>query len=633
MISSSSAWATIRPLRTLLVVVRTGVTLTRLLDVLTLTAGDKRIQTYFTYDPDNPPNFAAGTPGFLDRLEAPLIPWPDAVSRRFDLALAASENDRLHELDAPILLVPHGLGFHKYYPGSTTISGMDPSRLVHDGRVVPAAIALTHPAELAVLAAACPPAVPRAVVVGDPCLDRMIAGRHRVPLYRAALGAHARTLVVLASTWGPDGLWGRFPDLLEVLAATLPADEFAVAAILHPGIWSAHGPWQVRAWLERAAAAGLRIVSPEDGWQATLSAADLVVSDAGSLSLYAALLGRPLLLAGGGPTVVPGSAMERLLASAPRLSPASDLLEQVQEALRATAPRLSPASDLPEQVQEALRATAPPLSPASDLPEQVQEALRATAPPLSPASDLPKQVRDALRATAPPPSPASDLLEQVREALRAVGDDAAGARFPPASDRLRDPVPAGVVDAPGACAERLRPLIYRLLDLPEPPSPGVLPPPSMPVSPGTPIPALVVDALITDGVASVRRFPAFIDAPPGRGDRDYRHVVAEVATAAYGRLGGAAVLRADVTASLDRWRRDAGVLLAEWPVAALVTGVDAEERCHVVTRSGDAWTLAADVDDPGVLASLVYLHLKDPGVRLDALRLGDRLVPVSAERR
>ncbi|WP_033337518.1 serine/threonine-protein kinase [Catenuloplanes japonicus] len=543
MISPSSAWATLRPSHTLLVVVRTGVTLTRLLDVLTLTADDRRIQTVFTHDPDNPPIFSAGTPGFLHRLAAPLITWQEAVSRRFDLAVAASENDRLHELDAPILLVPHGLGFHKYYPGTTTISGMDPDRLTHQGRVVPAAIALTHPGELPVLAAACPPAAARAVVVGDPCLDRMLAGRHRVPLYRGGLGARERTLVVFASTWGPDSLLGLAPGLPERLAAALPADEFAVAAVLHPGIWSAHGPWQVRAWLSRATAAGLRVISPEDGWQATLTAADLVVSDAGSLSLYAALLGRPLLLAGGGPTVVPGSAMESLLARAPRLTPGGDLLAQVRGAL---------------------------------------------APP------------DAGVAWSSGRAPTSGY------------------------------VPAGVVDSPGACASRLRPLIYRLLGLPEPSSPAVLPPPTAPSATASPVPAYVVDALVTDGVAALRRFPAFLDAPPSRDERDHRHVIADLATATHGQLTGATVVRADVHTSPRAWRRDAEVLLSAWPSAVLVTGVDRDSRCHTLSRDGVLFTLTADVDDPAVLASLAYLHLKDPAVRLDMLRLGSRLVPVDS---
>ncbi|MDP9795391.1 hypothetical protein J2S43_003903 [Catenuloplanes nepalensis] len=514
------AWATVAPARTLLVVVRTGTTLGRLLDVLTLTAADHRIQTVFTHDPDHPPIFAAGTAEFLNRLQAPVISWSDAAATRFDLAIAASENDRLHELDAPILLIPHGLGFHKYYPGGTTISGMNPDRLVHEGRVVPAAIALTHPDELSLLATTCPPAVPHAVVVGDPSLDRMLAARHRVPAFRAALGARGRTLAVLASTWGPDSLLGRFPDLPERLAAALPVDEYAIAAILHPGIWSAHGPWQVRAWLSRATASGVRVIPPESGWQATLTAADLVVSDAGSLSLYAALLGKPLLLTPGGPTVVPDTAIADLLTTAPRLAPDRDLLPQIK-----TIPH--------------------------------------------------------------------------------------GYAVPPA------------VDTPGTCAPRLRSLIYRLLDLAEPATPAELPPPPAPVSTDSAISAYVVDAPITDGIASLRRFPATLPSPPEREPADHRHTLADLRHATHGQLAGATIIH---TAS----RHDAAALLATWPSVALVTTTDREGHCHAVPRTGPTTTLTADGCDPTLLASLAYLRLRQPGLRTDVFRIGDRLIPVTS---
>src|SRR5690606_805939 len=115
------------------------------LDVVALLASDTRVQVVFTYDDQRPALFDAGVREVLGELGAPVIPWQQAVSSRFDLAVAASENDALHELDATVLLVPHGVGYQKFYPGTTTVAGMDRTRLLHDGRVVPDVIALSHP--------------------------------------------------------------------------------------------------------------------------------------------------------------------------------------------------------------------------------------------------------------------------------------------------------------------------------------------------------------------------------------------------------------------------------------------------------------------------------------------------------
>ncbi|WP_134046266.1 hypothetical protein [Amycolatopsis arida] len=315
----------------MLVVVRTVTTLTRLLDILALLERDRRVQVVFTHAEGNRAIFAAGVPDLLRALGAPVIPWEQATKAPVDLVLAASENDDLHELPGPVLLVPHGLGYQKHYPGSRVTSGMDPDRLVHAGRVVPAAIALSHPEQAEQLRAACPPAVPRAVVVGDPCHDRMLASAHRTARYRRALGTGDRALVVLASTWGPESLLGSWPELPAALLGRLPLDSYQVAAVLHPGIWAAHGPWQVRGWLTDARRAGLVLVPPERGWQAALLAADCVVTDTGSAALYAAAVDEPVLLGARGGSTVPGSPLAALAATAPALGPGDDLRARIDE--------------------------------------------------------------------------------------------------------------------------------------------------------------------------------------------------------------------------------------------------------------------------------------------------------------
>jgi hypothetical protein len=303
--------------------------LTRLLDIVTLIETDHRVQVVFTTDPANAAIFRRGLEAFLARLDAVVVPWDEAVASRFDLIVAASENDRLEQLTGPILLVPHGIGFQKHYPGGRTVAGMNPDRLIHNGDVVPTTIGISHIDQHAQLTVRCPPAGSRTALIGDPALDRLLASQHRRPLYRADLGGTGRTLVLLASTWGPESLLGRFPHLPAQVAKALPVDEYRTAAVLHPGVWAAHGAWQVRAWLARATAAGVQVISP-DRWQSALIAADCVVSDQGSIALYAAALDIPLLLAPGDSSqTVPDSPLALLAAKAARLDVTGDLWHQL----------------------------------------------------------------------------------------------------------------------------------------------------------------------------------------------------------------------------------------------------------------------------------------------------------------
>jgi hypothetical protein len=290
--------------RTVLVVVPFLVAGIRLMDVLALLKSDHRIVVMFTVAPA--PNGAVchGAEEFVRAQGGFLLPWQQAVQSEFDLVLAASDV-AVEQLHGKVLLLPHGAGVmasrlraRSAGPDAQPTHGLDRGTLVHRGRLVPAALALTHEDELAVLRESCPEAVPVAVMAGDICFDRLVASTPLRERYRQALNVTSgQRLLVVTSTWQPESVLGRHPDLLERLLRELPSDEYRVAAVLHPNIWGVHGAWQVRAWLADCLRAGLWLLPPEEGWRAALVAADGVVGDHGSVTSYGAAIGAPVMLA------------------------------------------------------------------------------------------------------------------------------------------------------------------------------------------------------------------------------------------------------------------------------------------------------------------------------------------------
>ncbi|MGW1072727.1 hypothetical protein [Streptomyces sp. NPDC002537] len=225
------------------------------------------------------------------------------------------------------------------------IFGLSPDWLLHGGHPIATATVLSHPEQLARLEAACPEAVPTARLAGDPCFDRILAALPHRDRFRRALGvAEGQRLIVVNSTWSPGSLFGDgdgngeegdlLPSLLPRLAAELPADEYRTAAVLHPNIWHGHGPGQVRAWLDRARRAGLVLVPPLEGWRQALIAADCVLGDHGSVTYYAAAIGRPVLLGAFPDTALdPDSPVAALGRTAPRLRPYDGLRAQLDRAV------------------------------------------------------------------------------------------------------------------------------------------------------------------------------------------------------------------------------------------------------------------------------------------------------------
>ncbi|MEU5610043.1 hypothetical protein AB0H03_15120 [Streptomyces sparsogenes] len=355
--ADAERWVTRAGCRRVLLVVHNVTSATRLLDVLPLLSGDPRVQLLATCTGSSP--FLAGVPELLASVGLPVIPWEQAKDTPVDLAVSASYGGQLHALRGDVAVLSHGVGYNKKLaaPDNTgqhrtaPVFGLSPEWLLHDGRPLASATVLSHPEQLDRLAAACPEAVPTAVLAGDPCYDRILDALPYRERFRRALGVGPdQRLVVVGSTWAPRSLFGDgsdgghegdggdgdlLPWLLPRLAAELPADEYRTVAVLHPNIWYGHGPGQVRGWLDRARRAGLGLICPLEGWRQALIAADCVVGDHGSVTYYAASLGRPVLL-GAFPEgdLAPDSPVAALGRTAPKLRPHGSLRAQLDRAMR-----------------------------------------------------------------------------------------------------------------------------------------------------------------------------------------------------------------------------------------------------------------------------------------------------------
>jgi hypothetical protein len=327
--ADAERWMTRSVCRHVVVAVHTVTSGQRLLDVVRLVESDPRIQLVYTSVPDV---FDGGVREFLRQIGAMEIPWQQAIRERFDLALTAGYGG-LPELHAPVIVLPHGAGYAKQTPRSSGrgqitergVYGLTTEHLVRDGRVVPASIVLSHHAQQELLTHACPPAADVALVAGDPCYDRLYASLGLRRQFRNALDVDDRQLVVVASTWGRHSLFARHEDLLGTVVRELDPCRYRVAALIHPAVWFGHGRRQVRAWLAEEAAGGLILVEPDVDWRGPVIAADYVIGDHGSVPVYAASIGVPVLhtdlpvdeIDGAAPQAYVGAHAPRLIRSAP----------------------------------------------------------------------------------------------------------------------------------------------------------------------------------------------------------------------------------------------------------------------------------------------------------------------------
>ncbi|MEY9847334.1 hypothetical protein [Streptacidiphilus sp. MAP5-3] len=313
----------------MLVATRTLTSAIRALEALpALVDGDERVEVLFAHDPTSA--FGSGVPELLRRHGCRTVPWEHVAEAAPDLVLSASENVDVPG-DCPVLVIPHGVGFHKHVPDARStgsrLSGLVPERLL--GR---ATMTVAHPDQQAQLAAADPRAGAGAVLVGDVCREQLLASLPQRAAYRRALGVQpGQRLVVVSSTWASSSLLGRRPHLPTQLLGALPMDGYRVALVAHPNIWAFHGPEAIHRVLAPAIGAGLLLIPPDRGWQAAVVAADAVLGDHGSVTFYAATLDRPTAVATFGEDAVPGTTGAEFGSSAPRLASHRPLREQVEE--------------------------------------------------------------------------------------------------------------------------------------------------------------------------------------------------------------------------------------------------------------------------------------------------------------
>lgn len=337
----ASQWVTVPACRRILIVVHTEVYGQRLRDLLPLLEADLRVQVDFTIAPHA---FNSGAARALQAMGGAALPWREALRTEFDLVLAAGSQG-VDRLRGPLVRLPHGASHVKLSrvtddrdpAAPRSVSGLGRTYLMRRGQVVPAALALAHVDDLATLGRHCPEALPVAEVVGDATYDRIVASLPLRRRYRSALGLRrSQRLLLVSSTWGPGSAFSQLDALLPRLLTELPAERYRIALLVHPNVWSGHGDWQVRSWLASARRQGIVVVPPDADWRVPLIAADWVIGDHGSVTLYTTLTRAAILLARYPEAHVnPASPGAELARTAPSLSPAHPLQEQLAYA-RAT---------------------------------------------------------------------------------------------------------------------------------------------------------------------------------------------------------------------------------------------------------------------------------------------------------
>jgi hypothetical protein len=340
--AEGSHWCTFPTKRRVVIAVHTVAAAMRLKDLAGLLDEDPEIGLTYTAVPDR---LGDGVESLLQKWEVKRLAWDDATNSGYDLAIGASLH-RLGDLRAHrTFAIAHGSGYNKRWPSwawgrsdeKRPTYGLDRESLLDKARrPVVDALNLSHVDQWETLKRQCPEATSAAMVGGDPSFDRLLVSLPSRRLYRDALGVRdGQTLVAVTSTWGQASLLSRHPDLLLRLLNELPANH-KVILTTHPAVWFEHGPRRIRTLLREACGAGLDVIDAGEDWQGLLAAADFLVGDHTSVSVYGAASGLPFLLSHFPDDDIDGeSVMAELARLSPRLDDTISLPRQLEAAAEA----------------------------------------------------------------------------------------------------------------------------------------------------------------------------------------------------------------------------------------------------------------------------------------------------------
>lgn len=347
-----SNWSTFPTERRVVIAVHTVAAAMRLKDFVGVLDEDPRIGLLCTAVPDR---LGDGVDDLLLQWGVKRIAWEDAVKGVYHLAISASLH-RLAEVSARRkFAIAHGSGYNKRWPTwawpgsdeSRPTYGLDPASLLDKARrPVIDALNLSHVDQWETLKRQCPEATTAAMVGGDPSFDRLLESKQDRRYYREKLGVRdGQMLVAVASTWGQQSLLSRHPELPARLCRELCADH-KVIMTAHPAVWFEHGPRRIPTLLREARDAGLDLIGAGEPWQGLLAAADFLVSDHTSVSVYGAASGLPFLLSHFAEKDIDAdSVMAELAQLSPRLDDTIPLPEQLLRATDARPEQEKVASD------------------------------------------------------------------------------------------------------------------------------------------------------------------------------------------------------------------------------------------------------------------------------------------------
>lgn len=252
---------------------------------------------------------------------AKLLPWDLLV-------LADHPTDQIDDLATRfgVLRIPHGIG-GKMVNGHDYMYG--PALYGRGGRLRYSCIFEASAVRRDKFVAAQPGLRDIVKLVGDLRLDRLRA----TP--RAAPSDAAKAVVVIASSWNEGNLLRKMGPALLAAAATL-ADRYTFVVRPHPHYFNSafRSDWPAR--LQEWETRGLEISPQEhDLAEALVPASVVICDDLSSVVLYAAALGKRLILVrSDSPAIAPDSFAARLAALVPALRRAEDLGATLDTVLR-----------------------------------------------------------------------------------------------------------------------------------------------------------------------------------------------------------------------------------------------------------------------------------------------------------